>query len=330
MSIKKMIILTGHRKSGTSMFHRLFDSHPDIYFYPVDIAVLYAYFPVFVEKYRTEPNLLRARLHRVLTQSLAPVEKHLSENNRFSIDDYARSVCSKLDDNALSDKKSVIRTIAEMWIEKFYQSNESRPFLFKETSQSVFLQEFMSFDIEISMIAMIRDPRDNFAAIKSGVENYYSKMHEGALESLASVINRARMDLLSAKINVARNVKNYHALKFEDLTLQPESTMRQISSILDIKFSSILLEPTFFGIPYRGNSHEGKVFQGISNASIGKWTTRISLEESQIIEFWLQDEMEYWGYDLKSPVSDSHDAFATFYNLYNTRYFYNDSFSSEE
>ena len=35
----KIILLTGHRKSGTSMLHRLFDGHPTVNNYPVDISL---------------------------------------------------------------------------------------------------------------------------------------------------------------------------------------------------------------------------------------------------------------------------------------------------
>ena len=33
-------ILTGHRKSGTTLLHKLFDGHPDLNVYPVDRCYL--------------------------------------------------------------------------------------------------------------------------------------------------------------------------------------------------------------------------------------------------------------------------------------------------
>ena len=46
---KKILFLTGHRKSGTTMFSNLFDGHEDFLVYPSDICLLYAYYPFFIK-----------------------------------------------------------------------------------------------------------------------------------------------------------------------------------------------------------------------------------------------------------------------------------------
>ena len=55
---EELFILTGHRKSGTSMFHRLFDGHPDINLYPVDLSILYAYFPCFTSDLKDRKSVV--------------------------------------------------------------------------------------------------------------------------------------------------------------------------------------------------------------------------------------------------------------------------------
>ena len=57
-----LVILTGHRKSGTSMFHRLFDGVDGVNLYPPDISILYAYFPYFTSRNSISDNELRNRL----------------------------------------------------------------------------------------------------------------------------------------------------------------------------------------------------------------------------------------------------------------------------
>ena len=47
-------ILSGHRKSGTSLFRRLFDNIDEINLYPVDLTVLYSYFPYYSELYKND------------------------------------------------------------------------------------------------------------------------------------------------------------------------------------------------------------------------------------------------------------------------------------
>ena len=48
--LNKLLFLTGHRKSGTTMFANLFDGHDDFLVYPSDICLLYAYFPYFIKQ----------------------------------------------------------------------------------------------------------------------------------------------------------------------------------------------------------------------------------------------------------------------------------------
>lgn len=330
MRFDKLIILTGHRKSGTSMFHRLFDNHPDIYVYPVDISVLYAYFPYFVKQYYNQTDILKSRLHDVIVKSLGKFNEYLFNVHNFSIKNFAEDVCKKLEDKDLTSKNIVIQKIADSWIEMFYKSEMVKPFLFKETSQSIFLHEFIDFDVPVKMISLIRDPRDNYAAIKAGVSTYYSKLNENELESLASLINRARMDLISAKINKEIYSENFKSIIFENLVSDTKNNIKEISKFLNINFNEELLNPTSFGESYQGNSFEGKKFNGVSNSNVNKWQSRITMEEAQIIEYWLYDVMNYWGYKMKYSLFDSEKAFADFYNWYNTRYFYRDSFAKKE
>ena len=44
---RNILLLTGHRKSGTTMFSNLFDGHNDLIVYPSDLCLLYAYYPYY-------------------------------------------------------------------------------------------------------------------------------------------------------------------------------------------------------------------------------------------------------------------------------------------
>jgi len=176
------------------------------------------------------------------------------------------------------------------------------------------------------VIQIIRDPRDNYAAIKTGVAKYYADMGEGDKESLASVINRARMDLLVAKQLISATAPWFTTVRFEDLVSSPGKEMRRLAEFCGIQFDSVLEHPTLLGEPYGGNSHEGKHLSGISNANVGRWTERISEFEVGVIEFWMSDVMKTWGYPITIESKEAVDAFSEFYNWYNCRYFYYDSF----
>lgn len=329
MPISRYIFLSGHRKSGTSVFHRLFDGHPGIFLYPVDISVLYAYFPKFTAELQNNPDKLRERLRIVLNKSLGNSRDKLSEAG-LDTGSFAEAVIDSLQDDALTNRSKVITAIAEKWVEMYYQSDETRPFVFKETSQSIYFAEFSDHLPDCRMISLIRDPRDNYAAIKSGVKGYYSKMGESELESLASVINRARMDLISASLNESKTPKSFKAIRFEDLTTDTEKIMRQVAEFSGIEYRDSLCFPTQFGEGYKGNSHEGVQFKGIEDRNVGRWKERISDQEAMIIEYWLGDVMSRWNYQPEFDPLKAQEVFADFYDWYNARYFFHDSFKPRD
>lgn len=308
------------------MFHRLFDGHPDLFIYPVDISVFYAYFPYFTTELAKHQEQLKRRLHLVITKSLQSYSEHLREK-KLSASEFATKVvdtCAASE--LLTSKNGVLKTIANSWIEYYYASEEKKPIVFKETSQAIFFPAFQAESSQFKMISLIRDPRDNYAAIKSGVESYYSKMGEGNLESLASVINRVKMDLKSAMTNQEYYPSDFMAVKFEELVSDTERVMRSISDFLSIGFHDTLITPTSFGENYHGNNFEGVKFAGLGSVNVNRWPERITENEAGILEYWLADLMNYWGYELRVDKQRAQSFFAEFYEWYNTKYFYKDSF----
>lgn len=311
------------------MFHRLFDGCEEICLYPVDISVLYAYFPCFTGNVNLSETQLRTRLCEVIEKSLKGVSFFYLQNRDTSAKLIAKAVDALLSDSDLRDKSAVISSIRNVWAGVSNQLNDDVPFVFKETSQSVFFPYFKSKFPSLKMVSLIRDPRDNYSALRAGVENYYSEFGEGHYATLASVINRARMDLITANQNQKLYPDSFLAIKFEDLVSNTEIIMRKVTDFLNISFTKKLLTPTLEGELYLGNSHDGKTFSGISKENIGNWKSRISDKEARIIEYWLGDVMDIWSYEKEYTNIDGQLAFSEFYEWYNCKYFYHDSFRAD-
>jgi hypothetical protein len=318
------VILTGHRKSGTSVFHRLFDNLDSINLYPVDISILYAYFPCFTGNKEICETDLRSRVIRVFRKGLELVN---DENSvvKIDLDELSDIFTARIAGRDLRDKSEMILAVFEAWASYQKIQVTTLPFVFKETSQAIFFKYFKEKFPKLKMISLIRDPRDNFAALRAGVDNYYSGFGEESIDVLASLINRVRMDLIAAKQNQQRYPESFLAIRFEDLMVQPEETMRKVAGFLDIEYVDSMLVPTILGQPYSGNSHDGKVFSGLSTQNVGNWSRRISNDEAMIIEYWLADVMELWDYELNFEYADSQSSFSKFYEMYNCKYFYHDS-----
>ena len=319
-----LIVLTGHRKSGTSLLHRLFDGHSSLNIYPVDISVLYAYFPCFTNNSKLTNKDLTERLLHVLCSTL----KKYNYNNKAGITklnllfNYFKKEIQYID---IRRRKDVINAIASAWSLYSEKNVLDQPFLFKETTQAIFLDYFLEEYPDLKMISLIRDPRDNYAAIKSGVNKYYSNLGEDDKMSLSSILNRVRTDLKAANINQKKHKKSFIAIRFEDLVLQTEKTLKKLTNFLEIDFNEFMLKPSIMGKPYHGNSHEGKIFDGISRENVNNWKSRISAEEAKIIEYSLEDQMIEWGYELQYSQLASQRAYAKFYEWNNCKYFYHDS-----
>ena len=321
------IFLTGHRKSGTTLLHKLFDGCEHLNIYPVDLSLLYAFLPC--KNKELSINEWKSRIDLVLTKSLSSIENSPipPSNKIFKINNFLKVFWNHHEPRNLTKDISILDAISESWC-TYLDLNHKLPFLIKETSQSIYSLELHKKNKDIKYIQIIRDPRDNYSSIKSGVSSYYNKMSENEMESLASLINRARMDFLIGNQLKTAYESWFKCIKFEDLVYNPKDMMFNLSQFLNIKFDLNFIKPTFLGKPFFGNNYQKKL-DGISKENVGRWTERISEFEAGVIEYWLQDVMKLFGYEFSMTSDKASIFFSDFYKWYNCRYFYRDSFSND-
>ncbi len=322
---ESLVLLTGHRKCGTTMFHNLFDGHPDISCYPMDITVLYAYYPYFISEHRTDDEL-RARLDLIIVDNLKlKLEKHGVKN--LDLEKFRHDFYSYLEGNDLRDPKQVIQSMTAAW-RNLVQQNDLPYTIVKETSADIYAAELFKWFPNLRIIHLVRDPRDNYAALKAGVQNYYSQMGENDRATLASLLNRALLDMRMAILNKKRfGADRYLVLRFEDIAQSTEKSMQIVTSFLGIKFDSCLLKPTVFNHLTAGNNFEGEQMRSVVAKNVGRWRERINPEEAMIIEFHFSGIMEKFGYKSEFSLFQQADAQSEFYKWMNYKYFYHDSFT---
>jgi hypothetical protein len=323
----EIIFATGHRKSGTSVFLKLFEGHREINSFPIDVSLFYGYFPCFVANHSSH-DALKSRLRVVLERITAPMEGKVPVGARspFVFKAFWTAFERHIENGPL-DRRSVM---LEYLLRSFAEATDldpDKPWIVKETSQAIFARELMEDLPHLRMLNLVRDPRDNYAALKVGVSGYYEKLGEDEKKTLASLINRARMDFLASRVQEKQYPERFLSIRFEDVALCTEETMRNVAQFCGLSFNRSLLTPTFLGQDYSGNSHEGVVFKGVSAENISRWRERISENEAMIIEFWLQDVMQDFGYPPAFDPKDSAAAFAEFYEWYNCHYFFHDPFA---
>ena len=318
------ILLTGHRKGGTTMFHSLFDGHDSLCSYPVDLTVLYAYFPHLVAR-ETSDSALKERLEKVVFEPLkAKLKLH---DLSLDLEQFKTIFRANIEGKDLRNLKQVIDAMTSSW-RTLNGWDMSKPMILKETSVDIYAGEIFKWFPDIKIIQIVRDPRDNYAALKAGVGKHYSKLGESELSTLASMLNRAMIDMKMATMNTQiYGPEKYLVLRFEDLLTDTPNAMHQVSEFLNIPFDPCLLTPTFLGESTGGNNYDGKVMTAVSQTNLSRWKERITEQEAQIIEFTFRGVMEQFDYQPVFSEMEASQAFAEYYKWSNYHYFFHDPFA---
>jgi hypothetical protein len=322
--MKNPIFICGHRKCGTTMLHNLFDGHDDLIVFPSDLNILYAYFPMFTENRYSSAQRL-SRLENVLFRDLEHQLKDNSIEISFDLPLFRDTFFKSLHNADLTNMKTIIEKLFKAY--EIVANRFDKIPVFKETSIEIYAQEILTWFPDAKFLHLVRDPRDNFAALKEGVTTYYSKLGEFANETLASMIFRTRIGLSVGVINQS-NMKDgsYRITRFESLVNDTKHEIEEISKFIGVPFSGVLLKPSRLSQNVKGNNFSGEVFEHVSNKNVSRWSKRITPDEAMIIEFHLGSLMKKFGYDVHFNSTESALACSEFYKWENYKYYFNDRF----
>ncbi|QNJ16002.1 sulfotransferase domain protein [Synechococcus sp. A18-40] len=284
---------------------------------------MYAYFPLYEDNSYTvvdKANRLDATVFNYLESQ--PVIAGLMDVPSFRDIFYHRMI----------DKNYVIDDILEQLMYSYHDlvgmpAVSCKGLLVKETSIEIYASHLFSWFPNAKFIHLIRDPRDNYGALKEGVSTYYSNFDDDNNTVLHSLIERSKLGMSLAGINQARfGADRYHIVRFEDILNNPKHTLSIVCEFLDIEFNQTLLLPTLLGARTRGNNFQGQDFSSLSTTNLGRWIERITPQEAKIIEFHFRDLMHRYGYETKFSLSEQADAAMDFYKWSNYKYHYFDRF----
>ena len=323
-----LVFICGHRKAGTTLLRNLLDGHEQLLVYPTDLALLYAYFPAYLRDH-VGADERRTRLKRILFVDLAEQLGKYGAARVLDSEALEQRFFAELGEDELGDPAAIIATLV-----RAYLAASGRPVasvkaqVLKETSIEIYANEILDWFPQSRFVQILRDPRDNFAALAAGVDKHYAPLGEDRKRTLASLLHRARHGFRMASRNRARlGEERYHLLRYEDLVSAPETRMQHLAGFLGIDFDPSLLTPTMLGLPVAGNSYEGEGTLAVSGRNAGRWRERIQPEEAQIIEFHLADEMQEFGYEPAFGAEEQASAAAEFYKWQNYTYYYSDRFA---
>lgn len=314
----KATFVCGHRKTGTTLLVALLDSHPELMTIPTDSGFFYAYYPLYERGNYTldeKKNRIKERSISDFGSFLATIEGNTKLN--FSTWRMEQEF-NRLTENATGDTKELLLAMVMTYrhISPLLPDHHRR-WVEKTTSTEIYASRIKQWFPKAKFVHIVRDPRDNYGSLKSGWENRYKHFNDQIERLLQSHIERGLLGMALARWNAERFGDDYLVLRFEDLAANPEREMHRVADFLEISFDEVLIKPTIWGLPWAGNNFEGRKFANVSNVNTNRWRERITSHEAQVIEFYFEELMDYFGYKAAYPKSEQLDAVTIHYEWHN-------------
>lgn len=317
------VFICGHRKGGTTMLINLFDGAKDAVVYPDDSGFFYMYYPRYDSSEYTR-----------IEKSTRLADAIINENLKEVID---RNRCNEEERKRLYEKHKIFYQLVKEYkkenfntkdillhfIESFRKSFlpemiEPKLWIEKTTSTEIYALELAQMFPNAKFIHIIRDPRDNWASLKSGWDKRYRYFNDDARRLKQSMFERGKLGMEFAKHNLeAIGTDRYRVIKFEDLTLNPEAVMRDLANFIGLVFSEKILVTTTFGFGWEGNNFEGMKTDKPSTINVNRWRERISEEDAKLIEYYFKDIMVHFGYQLLFKTKETQKAAIDHYKWFN-------------
>jgi hypothetical protein len=314
------VFVCGHRASGGGLYMGLLDFHPELLVFPHESKFFFLFFPFMLKK------------------SISPQKKinHIVENNLEFLKSGFFDNChadpkyfnfklfvKKFKKYALSHDswESYLLSIFQALLETTPQTTKNIKYWIERSSSSeIYALEIIKKFPTAKFIHNIRDPRDNYASMKSRWEKKLKHLDDSAsIEALRQTcIMRSTLGFdMGISNQKLIGKKNYIFTKYDNLVQTPEKELNKIYNFLNIKRKNIKLIPTFCGLKWPGNNFEGTRYDSISNNQSGAWRKRINDFEGALIEFHFKRFIEYFKFKLYYSESERLDAAREHYKWLN-------------
>jgi len=321
--LENPVFICGHRKGGTTMLINLFDGSSDAIVYPDDSGLFYMYYPKYAKEEFSDSEKINRLANRVGDENLKEIIDDINcmDTDKEILLRKQRSFHNKLlKYNEIGfETKDILKYFIDSFQKSFFEKAiEPKVWIEKTTSTEIYAVEIAKWFKNAKFIHIVRDPRDNWASLKSGWEKRYTNYNDSINELMHSMIERGHLGLRMAKENQEiLGVDKYSIIKYEDLTMNSEHHMRSLANFIGIEFNENLLNPTKFGFSWNGNNFDGIKNTKPSSINVNRWKKRITDEEAALIEYYFEDVMCDFGYELSYSKIKRQSAARNHYKWYN-------------
>lgn len=170
----------------------------------------------------------------------------------------------------------------------------------KHPIYSNFCRRMMQINPEAKLIHMVRDPRGT----GSGQIKTFNRKDALAVGYLWAGYNKNLLELKSLY------PKNYYLLKYEDLVLKPEETVRSVCLFLEIEFDEKMMEyrkktvERFDDYTHAITKKHESLMKPIDPKMVEKWKENLTKKQIEHLEFATHKVATGLGYSFEEPKVD--------------------------
>ena len=267
------IIVTGCRRSGTTMLRTMLDQHPALCVHPEEPQ----FFQKLAHQFGNQINDPQAAIQTVLTNPYCPpsitaeaLQAGLAGRTSLSVTEFIQMYVSVWGGPALRTRQAV----------------------FKDPKWILALDQVFEWFPNGKIIHIVRDPRANISSQRARWQK--ATVYECIVWWRDSV--RAGHALALAKPDIC------YELVYENLITHPEETLMGLCKFFDIPFLPEMLTfqldtPSFMpgAPPQRGH------FTRPDPTRLNLWHKHLSPLDVRLIELACKDEMPWWGFEPAYP-----------------------------
>ena len=246
ISNKKFFIFGG-MKTGTTLLLNLLDGHSKICSLPVDSHLI----KHFNEDANVDKDIFFKKIHNLWFRKLiSPTGQEpfliLGDNIEKYIKFSSLMYENFKNSNLINFKSFDIASKSYAESCDFYKQNKNLIVLEKTPENEFFYDTIKKEYTESKFLHIVRNPLDNIISLKKNAINLnYNFLINNSLNSIVKSL------YLAATRN---NNQDYKVIKYESLTEELDSTIKNITNFLDIENEEILKIPTFLSKSVKNNS----------------------------------------------------------------------------
>jgi protein-tyrosine sulfotransferase len=299
------IFILGSHKSGTTMLRGLLDGVPGIFSIPIETHV-FEYTGHWVD------YELRRSIPRKLTfdQVLGSIQRSIEKSNKKS-GKFARYGGDSLSENQWnlsnllqyinengrnSFENNDLKGFISAYFEGLYYSlfsdlpSESLRYVEKSVENAEYAGVLKKLFPDAKFIHVIRNP---YATVVS-IRKYMS--FRGQYPFLGWIFDALDNNYYYSMSN-PMFISDYLIVRYEDLILNTESKMHEVSQFLNLSFNDSMLTPTSLGKLWPGNSVSGESFNGISSTPMQSWINQITPVEVALVNSNFHYILDIYNYE---------------------------------